>query len=706
MSNQSLLIELFTEELPPKALRNLSEVFASEIVKGLVKINLLEGDSESHEKYTVFATPRRLAVLVRDVLDVGPEQPFTEKLMPKKVGLDSEGNATAALTKKLESKGMGNFAVSDLQVKSDGKQDYLYLSGINAGRSLKADLQAIFQHAVDSLPIPKVMRYQLADGKTSVKFVRPVHGLVAMHGSEVIDISAFGINSSNVTHGHRFMGKYSFEVSSADSYEKQLLDEGMVVASYSERMNYISSKLESISSELGLNLGSGDEVNNLIEEVTSLVEYPEIYVGEFEEKFLQVPSECLILTMRLNQKYFPLFNPDGSLSNKFLIVSNMKVSNPSNIIEGNQRVVRPRLADAEFFYETDKKLSFEQMLEPLKTVVYHNKIGSQFERVERIEKIAKFIASKLGADESLASRAALLSKADLSSNMVGEFPELQGIMGSYYSKLQGEPEEIYDAIKDQYKLKFDREYSNKSVTSLALYLADRIETLIGIWGIGSAPTGERDPYGLRRAALGLISAIESLSGSENENSLNLSEILHFAQTLFSDIPKSTAIEVEVFIYDKLKNQLYNTYSKQLVDSVLTNKTHINDVVPRIKALSDFSKTSEASSLATANKRISNILKKIDYQLPAIDKTLFKAEAEKNLYESYVQIKDELKSKFTSKNYNEVFLKLSTLRDSVDKFFEDVMVMDEDIAIRNNRLALLKELHEHMNLVADISLLAN
>lgn len=709
MSKESLLVEIFTEELPPKALRNLSEVFAKEIVRGLIKTNLLEGvssDLEAQSKYTPYATPRRLAVIVKDVLDVGPEQAFTEKLMPVKIGLDSEGNATPALVKKLESKGLSGIPVSELKIESDGKQDYLFVSGINAGRSLKADLQAILDHAIESLPIPKMMRYQLADGKTSVRFVRPVHGLVAMHGSAVIDTTAFGINSTNVSHGHRFMGRYSFEINSADTYEKQLLEEGMVVANYKERKSYISSKLESMSSELGLNIGDGEEVENLIEEVTSLVEYPEIYVGEFEEKYLEVPSECLILTMRLNQKYFPLFKSNGNLSNKFLIVSNMKVADPSNIIEGNQRVVRPRLADAEFFFETDKKTSLEQMLEPLKNVVYHNKIGTQFERVARLQKIADYIASQLSSNPELAIRAALLAKADLSSNMVGEFPELQGIMGSHYAKLQGEPESVSEAIADQYKIRFDKEFTEESSISISLYIADRVETLMGIWGIGLAPTGERDPYGLRRAALGIISAFEALTNTDKSSSLSLREILLFTQSLFDDIPQTTAYEVEDFIYDRLKNQLYNSYSKPLVDSVLANRGPITEVIPKIEAVKEFSAAPEAESLSAANKRIGNILKKIDYVIPQIDTNIFAAPAEIDLYKDFHEIKDNLREAFEAQRYKEVFLMLSKLKTPVDKFFEDVMVMDENIVTRNNRLALLTELHEHMNLVADISLLAS
>lgn len=709
MSKESLLVEIFTEELPPKVLRNLSEVFAKEIVRGLIKTNLLEGvssDLEAQSKYTPYATPRRLAVIVKDVLDVGPEQAFTEKLMPVKIGLDSEGNATPALVKKLESKGLSGIPVSELKIESDGKQDYLFVSGINAGRSLKADLQAILDHAIESLPIPKMMRYQLADGNTSVRFVRPVHGLVAMHGSAVIDTTAFGINSTNVSHGHRFMGRYSFEINSADTYEKQLLEEGMVVANYKERKSYISSKLESMSSELGLNIGDGEEVENLIEEVTSLVEYPEIYVGEFEDKYLEVPSECLILTMRLNQKYFPLFKSNGNLSNKFLIVSNMKVADPSNIIEGNQRVVRPRLADAEFFFETDKKTSLEQMLEPLKNVVYHNKIGTQFERVARLQKIADYIASQLSSNPELAIRAALLAKADLSSNMVGEFPELQGIMGSHYAKLQGEPESVSEAIADQYKIRFDKEFTEESSISISLYIADRVETLMGIWGIGLAPTGERDPYGLRRAALGIISAFEALTNTDKSSSLSLREILLFTQSLFDDIPQTTAYEVEDFIYDRLKNQLYNSYSKPLVDSVLANRGPITEVIPKIEAVKEFSAAPEAESLSAANKRIGNILKKIDYVIPQIDTNIFAAPAEIDLYKDFHEIKDNLREAFEAQRYKEVFLMLSKLKTPVDKFFEDVMVMDENIATRNNRLALLTELHEHMNLVADISLLAS
>nr|WP_216605191.1 glycine--tRNA ligase subunit beta [Pelistega europaea] len=709
MTSKPLLIELFTEELPPKALRRLGDAFAQSIVNDLTKANL----TPAGVAFQSYATPRRLAVCVENVLTQAPEQAFAEKLMPVKVGLDAEGKATPALLKKLASKGLDNIDVASLKKISDGKQDYLVAEGMAPGAQLTQSIQSIIDHALESLPIPKVMRYQLADGKTTVKFVRPAHGLVVLYGADIIPAEVLGLQSGRTTHGHRFMGKASFDLKDASSYAQQLADEGKVIASYEERLNNIRQALTQKADELNLTIGQDSAVDDLLEEVTSLVEHPTIYVGQFEEKFLAVPQECLILTMRLNQKYFPLFDKNtGKLSHRFLIVSNMEVKDPHHIIEGNERVVRPRLADAEFFFNTDRKQTLASRVPLLGTIVYHNKLGTQLARVERVRAIARFIAEKLGANTEYADRAAFLAKADLTSNMVGEFPELQGIIGAYYAKGDGELPEVAQAIADQYLVRFDAPVSTHNLISVVLFIAERIETLVGIWGIGLLPTGERDPYALRRAALGIISAFDALNNAEYFNGLNkltLIDVLQFAQQLFEQagiaVSANTAEEVQEFIFERLRNQLQTHNDRFVVEAVLALKPHLDEVADRVNAVSYFNTLPEASSLAAANKRIGNLLKKVEGDIPAVDNSKLTDAAEIALAKVIDEVTPIAKAHFEKSEFTQALQCVAQTRDAVDAFFNDVMVMAEDPAIRQNRLALLNKLHGVMNLVADLSKLA-
>lgn len=709
MTTKPLLIELFTEELPPKALRRLGDAFAQSIVNDLTKLNLVAAGVA----FQSFATPRRLAVCVGQVFEQAPEQAFTEKLMPAKVGLDADGNATPALLKKLASKGLEHLSVADLSTESDGKQDYLFAKGVAPGAQLAQSLQGILDHAIESLPIPKVMRYQLADGKTTVKFVRPAHGLVALYGADIVPIQALGLTAGRTTHGHRFMGKIAFDLQDATSYAQQLAQEGMVIASYDERLNLIRQSLNDKAQELNLTIGTDSAVEDLLEEVTSLVEHPTIYVGQFEEKFLAVPQECLILTMRLNQKYFPLFDKNtGKLSNRFLIVSNMQVKDPHHIIEGNERVVRPRLADAEFFFNTDRKQHLSSRVTQLGNIVYHNKLGTQLARVERVRALARFIAEKLGANVDYADRAAFLAKADLTSNMVGEFPELQGVIGSYYATGDGEPAEVAQAIADQYLVRFDATVTANNLTSVALFIAERVETLIGIWGIGLLPTGERDPYALRRAALGIISAFDALNSAgyfKREDKLQLLALLQFAQSLFAkeniSINPETAQEVQHFVFERLRNQLQTQYDRSVVDAVLALNPNLDEVYDRVNAVSHFTTLAEAASLAAANKRIGNLLKKIEGDIPAVQADKLSEAAEIALARVIDEVTPVAQAHFAKAEFTQALQVVAQTRDAVDTFFNDVMVMAEDPEVRQNRLALLSKLHNVMNLVADLSILA-
>jgi glycyl-tRNA synthetase, tetrameric type, beta subunit len=707
-NTRPLLVELLTEELPPKALQRLGQAFAEGLRQQLEQQNLLASGCSVRP----LATPRRLAALFDAVLDQAPEQHYTEKLMPVKVGLTSDRTMTPALQKKLQAKGLDSLGVNDLIIESDGKQEYLFARGVAAGESLQAGLQKALEHAISQLPIPKVMRYQLPDGVTSVRFVRPAHRLVALWGNEVVPVEALGLKAGRETEGHRFMAKGAISIDTAERYESLLAEQGKVVASYEARRADILQQLQGKATQLGATIGTGTEVDALLDEVTALVEHPTVYVGEFEPDFLSVPPECLILTMRLNQKYFPLFEPNtGKLTHQFLIVSNMRVSDPSHIIEGNQRVVRPRLADARFFFETDRRVPLSERVPQLATSVYHNKLGSVLQRVERIRRIAAHLATALGGDVALADRAALLAKADLNSNMVGEFPELQGIMGAYYAQGDGEAPDVVEAIRGQYRIRLDAPVTNATQTAAILFMAERLEVLVGIWGIGLAPTGERDPYGLRRAALGLISAYEQLAAGNllavnDHETLDLDATLEFAASTFEPgaLADSTLGEVADFIFERYRNQL-GGHDRNVVDAVLALRPPLHQVLARIRACAEFAQRPEAASLASANKRISNLLKKADADIGEVDPALLSDEAEKKLAARIETLAPQAQAQFDAGDFSGSLATLAASREAVDEFFNDVMVMVDDEAVRRNRLALLGKLHRSMNQVSDISRLA-
>ncbi len=710
MSQAPLLLELFTEELPPKALRKLGQSFSDGISQSLKSQGLLSDTSIT----TSFATPRRLAVHISDVLEKAPNRRAQEKLLPVSIALDGEGKPTPPLLKKLAALGYPDVAITSLERQGSDKSETFYLSVDLEGVELSKGLQTAIEQTISKLPIPKVMRYQIAPGTPQVQdveFVRPAHGLLALHGKELVSIKALGLTSSNTTLGHRFLSSGLIQVKHADEYATALKESGKVVASFDARLEQMRASLIAAS--------KGKQVlmpESLMEEVCSLVEWPVVYTCQFEEEFLAVPQECLILTMQTNQKYFAMTDANGKLSNQFLIVSNIQTDTPEAIISGNERVVRPRLADAKFFYEQDRKKPLIERTALLSKVVYHNKLGTQLERTERVSKIASLIATQLkkhkpSIDVSLAERAAKLAKADLLTDMVGEFPELQGVMGRYYALNDKEHPDVAAACMEHYAPRFAGDLLPQTDTGTILALADKLETLVGIWGIGLSPTGEKDPFALRRHALGICRIL-----LEKKLPLNICELIDIALTQFPQAEVKENAKTDVihqFILDRLRAYLKDqsldgkNYSTNEVESVVSQSPQLlDDVLQRLEAVRLFSGLDAAPVLAAANKRIGNILKKVDFEIPkSVDNKLLTLDAEKSLAKALEAIMPEVTRAFEQGNFTAALQAFATLRNDIDQFFNDVMVMDPDTALRNNRLALLSTLHSLMNKVADIGKLA-
>ena len=702
MTTNTLLVEIFTEELPPKALKSLSEAFARGVVEGLKQSDFLTERS----RIANYATPRRMAVSITDVLDKSPDRPTREKILPVNIALDATGKPTKALEKRLSVFSLSTDYLPRLKRESDGKTESFFYEYVASGASLESWLGKILAEAVAALPIPKVMRYQ-TDSGDYVEFVRPAHGLVALHGGDVVPVSVLGLTAGRTTHGHRFQGAKDIELAHADEYESRLREPSGVIADFVERQLEIKRQLDKHAAALGAKLNLAERTA-LLDEVTALVEMPSVYVGEFEPEFLAVPQECLILTMQANQKYFPLFDDDGKLLNKFLIVSNMRLDNPKNIIEGNQRVIRPRLADARFFYEQDKKVKLADRVPQLANIVYHNKLGSQLQRVERLQWLAAQIALVLTgegipADEKQVSRAAYLSKADLTTNMVGEFPELQGIMGTYYARHDGEGEAVSHAIEGHYHPRFAGDTLPGNITGTCVAIADRLDTLVGIFGVGQAPTGDKDPFALRRAALGVLRIL-----IEKKLPLDLNVLLRAAaNTLYGIISETATNNVYEFMLERLKGYLREQdFGGDEIEAVLSQRpTRIERVLPRLQAVRAFRLLPESVALSAANKRTRNILKKADGLLAACNPALFAEGAEKQLHDSVTKLAPEVGSRVAAQDYTGALKQLAGIRGDVDKFFDDVMVMADDPIVRANRLALLAQLEKLMNQVADISKLA-
>ena len=722
MSTANLLVELFVEELPPKALKKLGESFATVLADSLKAQGLATADAV----VTPFASPRRLAVHVTSVAPKAVDQAVQQKLMPVSVALDANGQATPALLKKLSALGLGAEVVPQLKRAPDGKAEALFLDSIKPGAVLADGLQKALEESLAKLPIPKVMTYQLEQGEgadfqpgwTSVNFVRPAHGLVALHGEQEVPLSVLGLKSGRATQGHRFEARVSPVIlKTADTYAEQLQHEGAVIASFAERRAEIVRQLHAAAAKAGNGLHPIED-EALLDEVTALVERPNVLTGRFEEAFLDVPQECLILTMKANQKYFPLLDASGKLTNQFLIVSNISPQDPSAVVGGNERVVRPRLADAKFFFDQDRKKTLESRVPGLNKVVYHGKLGTQGERAERVRAIAHAIVNQLRLGtlpytvddkdhfdvlDSKAQQAALLAKTDLLTDMVGEFPELQGIMGGYYARHEGLRDGVAIAIEDHYKPRFAGDSLPRNHTGTVVALADKLETLVGLFGIGQLPTGDKDPFALRRHALGVIRIL-----IEKNLPLDLPAVIEAVLPAFGELISNPAEHLLVFFSDRLAVSLREQgYSAQEVDAVLAlQPARLGEVPRRLAAVRAFAALPESTALAAANKRVGNILKKAEAAVEAkVDAALLKEAAEQALYAALQTVAPAAQTAFEQGDYTASLQALAALRTPVDAFFDSVMVNADDAALKANRLGLLASLHQAMNQVADLSRLA-
>jgi glycyl-tRNA synthetase beta chain len=697
MSHKNLLVELFVEELPPKDLKRFGEAFAATLFAGLKA----RGLATDHSATTGHATPRRLAVHVSAVRAQADDRAVSLKLMPVSVGLTADGQATPALLKKLASVGADASVLPQLKRQPDGKAEALFYDSLVKGPMLAEGLQGALDEALAGLPIRKVMQYQLADGWSSVNFVRPAHGLVALHGADVVPLQVLGLTSGRETRGHRFEAAIDPVVlQDADHYARQLEEQGAVIASFAARHAEIVRQLDHAAKAQGL---QPIDDAALLDEVTALVERPNVLLCRFEPEFLDVPQECLILTMKANQKYFPLLDAAGKLTNQFLVVSNIRPADVSRVTGGNERVVRPRLADAKFFFDQDRKKTLADRVGGLDKVVYHGKLGSQGERVQRVRAIAAGIAKQLGADAVQADRAALLAKADLLTDMVGEFPELQGIMGGYYARHDGETDEVALAVEDHYKPRFAGDELPRGQVGEIVALADKLETLVGLFGIGQLPTGDKDPFALRRHALGVIRLL-----TERQLAIPLDKLLSDAAQAFGDKITDASAALSDFIYERLSGVLREQgATAQQVDAVLSLRPkELDDVGKKLAAVRAFAALPESESLAAANKRVSNILKKADGEVvEQVDAALLTDPAEQALHAALVDIERVARPAFDRRDFTASLQALAALKAPVDAFFDQVMVNAEDPRIRVNRLGLLAILRSAMNRVADLSRLA-
>jgi glycyl-tRNA synthetase beta chain len=682
-NEEALLVELLTEELPPKSLRALSEAFASKLASELHNDRFLPDPAAAWP----FATPRRLAVLIGSVSERSPDSEREVQGPP----VSAPPQAVSGFAKK------NGVSVESLKKTKGAKGDVYVAQVSTTGVALADVLASRVEAALRALPIPKMMRWGAGDAQ----FVRPVHGLVMLHGKKVIPGKVLGLESGNRTRGHRFMDKGEVVLARAEEYQ-ETMNAHSVIASFESRKSAIDGLLAREAKKQGGSLG---EYQDLLDEVTALVEHPSVYAGGFEAEFLEVPQECLILTMRQNQKYFPLFDPKGKLLPKFLIVSNMHVADPRHIIAGNERVVRPRLEDARFFFNQDRKQRLEARVPQLARVVYHRKLGSQMERVRRIQALAEGIARELKADAAVAARAAWLAKADLLTGMVGEFPELQGVMGRYYALHDGEAAEVASAIEAHYRPRFSGDLLPESAAACAVALADKADALVGLFGVGEQPSADKDPFGLRRSALGLLRIL-----MEKTLALPLGPLLKAAAAGYQDLKvlESGVDDVRPFITERLRNLLREQgYEADEVEAVLSPAPErIDLVLPRLQAVRAFRKLPQAESLASANKRIRNILRKSEQTDGRLDESLFSQDEERRLFASVREIEPELRTLLDAGKFTEALKITAAIEPHVTAFFDKVMVNAEDAALRANRHALLRhKLDPLMNQVADISKLA-
>jgi glycyl-tRNA synthetase beta chain len=683
---QDLLIELGTEELPPKALLKLSDGFTSGIVDGLKKAGFDIKDVES------FAAPRRLAVLIKDVAASQPDREVERKGPSLKAAYDADGNPTKAVMGFARSCGV---EVDQLQQQETDKGVWLVFRATEKGQVLSALIEDIINRSLAQLPIPKRMRW----GSYDAEFVRPVHWLVLMHGEKVIDAEVLGLKSSAKTYGHRFHSPGEITLNSADEYQEKLLSQGFVIADFEQRKQNIEQQVVAAVERLD---GEAIIDETLLDEVTALNEWPIAVAGDFDETFLDVPAEALIKTMQDNQKYFPVRDGYGNLKNHFITISNIDSKSPDKVKEGNERVVRPRLADAKFFWEQDQKQPLESFNKALEKVVFQKKLGTIADKTHRVSRLAESIANQLGADVEHVKRAALLSKSDLMTDMVGEFASLQGVMGKRYAQKAGEADEVAEALDEQYKPRGASDDTAHTTTGQILSISDKLDTLVGIFAIGEKPTGEKDPYALRRASLGILRTI-----IERQLDLDLKQLISDSAALLKDKVDASKAEAEVFDYILERLRAYyldRNISADVFDAVSAlSPSRPLDFDKRIKAVSTFRELAEAESLAAANKRVGNILKKSAADDTAtVDESLLSEDAEKNLYDTLNTLSQAVQPMFDSGDYEAALSRLSSLRDPVDAFFDSVMVMADDEAVKNNRIALLNSMNQLFLRAADLS----
>ncbi len=696
MKSATLLIEFLTEELPPSSLNELGNEFGRLVAKELKEKNLVEIIDMK-----VFSTPRRLGVKILNVLEKAPTENKMIKLMPSKIGFDDENKPTQALLKKLQSLNESDKALKNLKEKNENGQQNLYLPKNIIGLRLEDVLSAVINNCINQLPIKKMMTYQLDDGWTSVNFVRPVKNLLVLHGKNTLKVYSLGFTSNNKTYGHRFESKEKIlTINHADNYEKILFENGRVITNFKERKEKIRNDINTTLKSFKENIHIIDD-EALLDEITALVEMPNILIGSFDKKFLKVPQACLILTMKSNQKYFPLFDKQNNLTQYFIIVSNLTPKNSTNIIEGNEKVIKPRLADAEFFFNQDKRKSLKSLSKELNTIVYHNKLGTQEDRAERVSKILKYISSLMGFKNKINYKEfALLAKADLLSLMVGEFPELQGIMGSIYASNTKEYKHLASAIEDHYKPKFSGDSLPRDSFGDYAALAEKFEVLIGLFSINEQPTGDKDPFSLRRNAIGIIRIL-----------IEKNIAINFIDLIDKNSPKSNQennISLKQFIYERLSNYLKEKgYKTNEIDAVISSKPQfLNNIIKKLDAIQKFIRLEQSQTLASSNKRVSNILKKFTGPIKKVDKSLLCEKEEIKLFNSINELDPILVKSINDEKFFEALNALVELKEPIDQFFENVMVNSENQKIKNNRHNLLKQLHISLNHVADISKLAN
>ncbi len=680
------LIEIGTEELPPKALKSLSENLSAILAKSLEDAGLKPSVIES------FATPRRLGVLFGDIPLQQVDQLIERKGPALQAAFDDEGKPSRAAAGFARSCGVD---VGDLEQRETEKGGWLYFSKKEPGLSLKQLLPDLLKQALQRLPVPKRMRW----GSRTEEFVRPVKWLVMMINEELVEANIFGVDSTTSSYGHRFHAPQAITIGSASDYEQTLLSKGWVIASFESRQNAISAMVEDSARKLG---GNVHIENDLLEEVTALVEYPVAVSGEFDEDFLQVPQEALVMTMQDNQKYFAVLDADNKLLPFFITISNVDSKEPEVVARGNERVIRPRFSDARFFFEQDRRQPLADLSGRLDSVVFQEKLGSIGDKVRRITRLAGFIAEKTSADAELVNRAALLCKCDLLTDMVGEFPKLQGVMGRYYATYDREDSGVCAAIEQHYWPRYAGDGLPEGDIAQCLAIADRVDSLVGIFAIGQKPGGDKDPFALRRAALGVVRLL-----IEKDMAIDLRELCQFA---VGSLPQSLVLQgLEDDVIDYIYDRLAAYYQDQkitidIVEAVLaTRPTVLADCDRRIRAVADFQNHESAAALAAANKRIHNILKKQDqHDLPAVNVELFSEKAETALHQQLESVSGRAQELFVEGRYLHGLEQLAELRAHVDQFFDDVMVMADDAAIRNNRLALLQKLMAIFRQVADFS----